>query len=62
METQTPATTATTQEQAMEHVASAHSLLKAIEHEAAKHPEIAQAIVKLEMALNTLAIKTGGML
>jgi hypothetical protein len=33
-------------DQAVEHVAGAHSLLKAIEHEAAKHPEIAEAITK----------------
>ena len=62
METQSNQTSASAQQEAAEHVAAAHRLLKAIEHEAAKHPEVAQAITKLEMALNTLAVKTAGML
>jgi hypothetical protein len=62
METQNQPTPATGQDQVVEHVAAAHRLLKAIEHETAKHPEVAQAITKLEMALNTLAVKTAGML
>jgi len=62
MEIAKRSTPASDQREAVEHVAAAHRLLKAIEHEAAKHPEVAEAITKLEMALNTLAVKTAGML
>jgi hypothetical protein len=62
MEAQNQQLPRSVQDEAVEHVAAAHRLLKAIEHEAAKHPEVAQAITKLEMALNTLAVKTAGML
>jgi hypothetical protein len=48
--------------QAAEHVASAHQLLKELQQKLGNHPELAAAITKLEMALSTLAIKTGGML
>ena len=47
---------------AAEHVEGAHQLLKALQERIGKHPELAEAITKLEMALNTLTIKTGGML
>ena len=48
--------------QAAEHVAGAHNLLKALQGKLAEHPEIGQAINKLEMALAILEVKTGGML
>jgi len=48
--------------QAAEHVASAHQILKGLQGKIGNHPELGEAITKLEMALNTLAIKTGGML
>jgi len=48
--------------QAAAHVASAHQILKALQEKIGKHPELGEAITKLEMALNVLAIKTGGML
>jgi hypothetical protein len=48
--------------QAVEHVASAHQLLKELQQKVGHHPELGEAITKLEMALSTLAIKTGGML
>ena len=44
------------------HVKSAHQILKTLEEKIGVHPEIGEAITKLEMALNVLAIKTGGML
>ncbi|MFZ0137475.1 MAG: hypothetical protein WAK89_10470 [Candidatus Sulfotelmatobacter sp.] len=43
-------------------VASAHQMLKTLEAKIGKHPELGAAITKLEIALNILAIKTGGLL
>jgi hypothetical protein len=48
--------------QAAEHVASAHKILKALQEKLGEHPELGAAITKLEMALNDLAIQTGGIL
>lgn len=48
--------------QAAEHVASAHQLLQELQKKAGEHPELREAITKLEMALNSLAIQTGGLL
>ena len=48
--------------QAAEHVAGAHRLLKVLQEKIGEHPEIGQAVNKLEMALAVLEIKTGGML
>jgi hypothetical protein len=48
--------------QAVEHVAGAHRLLKVLQDKLGEHPEIGQAVNKLEMALAILEIKTGGML
>jgi hypothetical protein len=45
-----------------EHIRSAHQILKALQEKIGVHPEIGAAITKLEMALNVLAIKTGGVL
>jgi hypothetical protein len=47
---------------AEEHVKSAHQILTALHERIGQHPEIGAAITKLEMALNVLAVKTGGML
>jgi hypothetical protein len=47
---------------AAEHVASAHHLLKALQDKIGEHPELAEAITKLEMALSILTVKTGAML
>jgi hypothetical protein len=47
---------------AAEHVAGAHTLLKTLQERVAEHPEIGNAIHKLEMALALLEIQTGGML
>jgi hypothetical protein len=47
---------------AAEHVASAHQILKELQKKVGNHPELGEAITKLEMALSTLAVKTGGLL
>ena len=47
--------------QARAHIASPHQILKALQEGSGKHPEIGAAITKLEMALNDLAAKTGGL-
>jgi hypothetical protein len=49
-------------ERAAEHVASAHKILKGLQEKLGTHPELGEAITKLEMALSTLAVKTGGLL
>jgi len=46
----------------VEHVSSAHELLNALRKRIGEHPELAQAITKLETALSMLTVKTGGML
>jgi hypothetical protein len=48
--------------QAAGHVASAHKILKTLQDKIGTHPELGAAITKLEMALNILAVKTGGVL
>jgi hypothetical protein len=47
---------------AVEHVASAHKLLKSLEDELAEHPVLAEAILKLENALSLLTLQTKGLL
>jgi hypothetical protein len=44
------------------HIKSAHQILKALQKKIGEHPEIGAAITRLEMALNVLAVETGGML
>jgi hypothetical protein len=46
----------------VEHVSGAHELLNALRKRIGEHPELAEAIAKLENALNILTVKTGGML
>lgn len=48
--------------QAAEEVAGAQDLLKALQEKVGQHPEIGQAIHKLELALAMLEVQTGGML
>ncbi len=50
------------QTEAAEHVAAAYHLLKTLEEKIGEHPEIGQAVNKLEMALAILGVQTGGML
>ena len=40
----------------------AHSLLSTLRSKLNQHPELEQAIERLEMALSTLTVRTGGML
>ncbi|MGH9500094.1 MAG: hypothetical protein ACRD3L_13215 [Terriglobales bacterium] len=62
METQSDSNPKQDPAQAAAHVASAHQVLKALQEKIGKHPELATAITNLEMALNILTVKTGGML
>jgi hypothetical protein len=48
--------------QVAEHVTAAYRLLKALQDKIGEHPEIGQAVNKLETALAILEIRTGGML
>lgn len=48
--------------QAAAHIVGAHQILNALQEKIGKHPEIGEAITKLEMALNVLTIKTGALL
>jgi hypothetical protein len=50
------------QAKAAAHIAGARQILKTFQDKVGKHPEIGEAITKLEMALNVLAVKTGGVL
>ena len=47
---------------ATQHVAEAHRLLSGLRQQLDEHPDLEQAISKLEMALSILTTKTGGML
>jgi hypothetical protein len=47
---------------AVEHLSGAHELLNALRKRIGEHPELADAITKLETALSLLTVKTGGML
>jgi hypothetical protein len=47
---------------AVEHLSGAHELLNALRKRIGEHPELAEAITKIETALSMLAVKTGGML
>jgi len=47
---------------AVEHVSHAHELLNTLRRRIGEHPELAEAITKLETALSMLTVKTGGML
>ncbi len=55
---------AATQEEAVQHVASAHQQLKTLRDRLGilnKHPELEEALTKLEMALSALSVNTGGL-
>jgi len=62
MPTQGDSNPETNPSQAAEHVAGAHQLLKALQQRIGEHPEIGQAVNKLEMALAILGVQTGAML
>jgi predicted translin family RNA/ssDNA-binding protein len=50
------------QAEAAQHVEEAHQLLNALRKRLDKHPELEEAILKLETALNLLTVSTGAML
>ena len=50
------------QDKAAEQVAEAHKLLRALQRELEHHPELDEAIIKLELALSALTLQTGGLL
>ena len=53
----------TSQDQgAVEHVAEAHRILSGLRQQLDKHPDLDDAIARLELALSVLTTKTGGML
>ena len=63
MESQPPAAPNEGHEQVAEHVVHARHLLEQLrERLEVNHPEIEQALLKLESALNLLTIKSGGLL
>jgi hypothetical protein len=62
MQTPTERTPQQDPAQVVEHVASAHQILKELQKKVGEHPELGEAITKLEMALNILAVQTGGLL
>jgi len=47
---------------AVEQVAEAHRILSGLQERLDQHPDLEEAIAKLEMALSILTTKTGGML
>jgi hypothetical protein len=48
--------------EAVEHITNARELLESLRAKVGEHPELADAILKLEMALNVLTMKTGALL
>jgi len=47
---------------ALEHVSGARELLNSLRKRIGEHPELEEAITKLETALSLLTLETGGML
>ncbi len=47
---------------AAEHVAEAYRILSGLRQQLDRHPDLEEAISKLEMALSILTTRTGGML
>lgn len=63
METPTPKPQhAVDRTSAAQQVKEAHTLLQTLRGRLDRHPELEEAIEKLEEALNLLTVKTGGML
>jgi predicted translin family RNA/ssDNA-binding protein len=62
MEPETGGTQQPETKRAMEHLSAAHSLLAELKNELDQHPKLEDAILRLEMALNILSAKTGGLL
>ena len=49
-------------QEVVQNVSEAHRLLDSLRGELERHPKLEEAIVKLELALENLTIKSGGML
>ncbi len=49
-------------QEAVQNVEQARSLLNSLRSELDRHPKLEEAIVKLELALENLTIRSGGML
>jgi predicted translin family RNA/ssDNA-binding protein len=62
METPIEQNPETKKAEAEAHIKSAHQILKTLQEKIGEHPEIGAAITRLEMALNVLAVQTGGLL
>jgi len=64
MTPETPGVNSTPEQQpdAIEHVAEAHRILNGLRQQLDRHPDLEEAIAKLEMALSILTTRTGGML
>lgn len=50
------------QAKATQHLEEAHELLTSLRKTLNQHPELEEAILKIETALNMLTVSTGGML
>jgi hypothetical protein len=48
--------------EAVVHISGAKKLLQELQQKTGSHPELGEAITKLELALNVLGINTGGLL
>jgi len=46
----------------IEHITEAHGILQRLRGKLDQHPELEEAIEELELALNKLTLRTGGML
>lgn len=64
MTAETPGVNSSPKQQpdAAEHVAEAHRILNGLRKQLDQHPDLEEAIAKLEMALSILTTRTGGML
>jgi hypothetical protein len=47
---------------AVENIADARKLLQSLRERLGQHPELEEAILKLELALSALTLQTGGLL
>ena len=64
MTPETPGTSSNPEQNpdAAEQVAEAHRILSGLRQQLDRHPDLEEAIAKLEMALSILTTRTGGML
>ncbi len=48
--------------EAIKHITEAHGILQRLHGKLDQHPELEEAIEELELALNELSLRTGGLL